>query len=114
MDVLDPVLLTTKTKRIARTLDVSSLVSCDQRKERKACVGRSDYAPRIASAYTHTATDGRTYYLHRKTIMFPGGRRQPLYTFARRPRPDETLDAVPAGYRVTESAWTRRPYLRKV
>ena len=64
-------------------------------------------------AYTHTAADGRTYYLHAKTVVHPGGRRWTVYTFARRPRPGLTLEALPPGWRVTESPVTRRPYLRK-
>jgi hypothetical protein len=67
----------------------------------------------MTPAYTHTAADARTYYLHGKIVVLPGGRRQPVYWFARRPAPGEMLAAVPAGYRVTESPVTRRPYLRK-
>jgi hypothetical protein len=64
-------------------------------------------------AYTHTAADGRTYYLHGKTVIRPDGLRQPVYWFARRPAPAAVLAAVPPGYRVIESPVTRRPYLRR-
>ena len=67
----------------------------------------------LATVYTHTAADGRTHYLHGKTVTLPDGRRQPLYWFARRATAEATLAALPAGYRVAESPVTRRPYLRK-
>jgi hypothetical protein len=67
----------------------------------------------VPPIYTHTAADARTYYLHGKTVVLPGGRRQPVYWFARRATPGAVLAAVPAGYRVAESPRTRRPYLRK-
>jgi hypothetical protein len=63
--------------------------------------------------YTHTAGDGRVHYLHSKTVVLPGGRRQPVFWFARRATPGATLAALPVGYRVAESPVTRRPYLRK-
>ena len=37
----------------------------------------------IATVSTHTAADGRTSSLHGTTITYPGGRRQPVYRFAR-------------------------------
>ena len=67
----------------------------------------------IAPVSTHTAADGRTYSLHGTTITYPGGRRQPVYRFARRAAVETTLAALPAGYRVAESPVTRRPYLRR-
>jgi hypothetical protein len=67
----------------------------------------------VTPAYTHTAADGRTYTLHGKTVVLPGGRRQPVSWFARRATPGAVLDALPAGYRVAESPRTRRPSLRK-
>jgi hypothetical protein len=63
--------------------------------------------------YTHTASDGRTYYLHGKIVAGPAARRQPLYWFARHPAPETALEALPSGYRIAESPVTRRPYLRK-
>ena len=65
------------------------------------------------SVYTHTGADGRLHYLNGKTVVRPDGRRQLVYWFACRPTPGAALAAVPAGYRVTESPVTRRPYLRK-
>ena len=63
--------------------------------------------------YTHTATDGRTYYLHGKIVAGPAARRQPVFWFARRLEPETVLDALRPGYRIAESPVTRRPYLRK-
>jgi hypothetical protein len=64
-------------------------------------------------AYSHTASDGRIHYLHGKVVVLPGGRRQSVFWFAGRTTPGATLAALPAGYRIAESAVTRRPYLRK-
>jgi hypothetical protein len=63
--------------------------------------------------YIHIDADGRVHYLHGKTVDYPGGRRVPVYWFARRARPGLTLEALPPGYRVAESPVTGRPYLRK-
>jgi hypothetical protein len=67
----------------------------------------------IATVSTHTAADGRTYYLHGKTVTYPNGRRQSLYWFARPTTAEATLAALPAGYQIAESPVTRRPYLRR-
>ena len=63
--------------------------------------------------FTYITNAGRTYYLHGKTVTLANGRAQTVYYFAPRPKPDEVLDAVPAGYRVTVSTHTPRPFLRK-
>ena len=70
------------------------------------------------TVYTHTAADGRTHYLHGKTVTRPDGRRQPRYWFAPRATAATaataaTLAALPPGYRIAESPVTRRPYLRR-
>jgi hypothetical protein len=53
-------------------------------------------------AYSHTNSKGNTYYLHSKTTTLKNGREQTLYFFAKTIR-DGALDAVPAGYVVSES-----------
>lgn len=53
-------------------------------------------------AYAHTNKKGRTYYLHAKETTLRNGRRQTLYFFAREAR-EGALDAVPAGYAVSET-----------
>ncbi len=64
--------------------------------------------------FTYQAANGRTYSLHGKTVELPNGRRQPIYYFASEVKDDETLDAQPEGYRISESERTGRPALRKV
>jgi hypothetical protein len=55
---------------------------------------------------------GKTYYLNSKEVELTGGRKQRIYYFA-----GETtkfsIDALPAGYEVTENSRTGLPMLRK-
>ena len=53
-------------------------------------------------AYSHTNSKGVTYYLHGKTTMLKSGRESTLYFFAKEVK-DGSLDAVPAGYVVSET-----------
>jgi hypothetical protein len=53
-------------------------------------------------AYSHTNSKGNTYYLHSKTTTLKSGREQTIYFFAKTVK-DGALDAVPAGYEVSES-----------
>jgi len=63
-------------------------------------------------AYEFTNSKGVKYYLHTKEVSLKGGRTQKIYFFARDVR-DGALDAVPAGYQVTETARTGMPILKK-
>jgi hypothetical protein len=63
--------------------------------------------------YSHTATHGRTHYLHRKLVAYPSGRQETIYWFARAPKEGKTVATLPAGYHVKESPVTGRPYLRR-
>lgn len=54
-------------------------------------------------AYTHQNSKGQTYYLHAKDVVLRGGRNQRIYYFAKDERPNESIDAVPAGYQVVEN-----------
>jgi hypothetical protein len=63
-------------------------------------------------AYEFTNSKGVKYYLHTKEVSLRGGRTQKIYFFARDVR-DGALDAVPAGYQVTETAKTGMPILKK-
>ena len=54
----------------------------------------------------------KTYYLHTKDVKLAGGRMQKIYYFAG-VAGDNSLDALPAGYEVTENARTGLPMLRK-
>ena len=53
-------------------------------------------------AFSTKNSKGTTYYLHTKNVTLRGGRKQTIYFFARDVR-DGSLDAVPTGYKVSES-----------
>ena len=55
---------------------------------------------------------GKTYYLHTKDVKLAGGRMQKIYYFAGVAEKN-AIDALPAGYEVTENARTGLPMLRK-
>jgi hypothetical protein len=61
--------------------------------------------------FSFTNKKGVKYYLHSKKVNLKGGREQVLY-FARDIRPG-AQDAVPAGYKVIETAKTGMPILKK-
>jgi hypothetical protein len=54
-------------------------------------------------AFSFTNSKGRTYYLHNKETTLKNGRTQTIYFFAKDVRADGALDAVPSGYKVSES-----------
>ncbi len=54
---------------------------------------------------------GTTYYLHGRTTETKGGKRT-LYFFSKEQK-EGTLDALPAGYEVSESSATGLPLLKK-
>jgi len=56
---------------------------------------------------------GQTYYLHTKEVTLRGGRRQPIYYFAKDVREGEAVDSLPAGYIVMENSRTGLPMLKK-
>ena len=53
-------------------------------------------------AFTFTNSRGQAYILHAKNTTLKGGRQQMLYFFAKTEK-EGALDAVPAGYVVSES-----------
>lgn len=55
---------------------------------------------------------GKTYYLHTKDVKLAGGRMQKIYYFAGEAG-SNSLNALPAGYEVTENARTGLPMLKK-
>jgi len=63
-------------------------------------------------AFSHTNKKGATYFLHGKEVTLKGGRRQMIYYFAKKAG-SNALDALPAGYKVIESARTGLPILKK-
>ncbi len=55
---------------------------------------------------------GKTYYLHTRDVTLRGGREQTIYFFAQTIK-DGALDALPAGYVVSENPRTGLPLLKK-
>lgn len=53
-------------------------------------------------AFAYTNSRGRTYYLHGKTTMLKSGKEQTIYFFGKEVK-EGSLEAVPAGYVVSES-----------
>jgi hypothetical protein len=53
-------------------------------------------------AFSYTNSKGTTYYLHATSRELKSGKTQTLYYFAKTEK-EGTLDAVPAGYEVSES-----------
>jgi hypothetical protein len=63
-------------------------------------------------AYSVKNSKGKTYYLNSKNVTLKGGRKQMIYYFSKDKR-RETIDALPAGYKVTENKRTGLPILKK-
>ena len=55
---------------------------------------------------------GKMYHLHTKIVELAGGRKQQIYYFAGEAG-KEAINALPAGYEVTENERTGLPMLRK-
>lgn len=53
-------------------------------------------------AFSHTNSKGRTYFLHERETTLKNGGKQTIYFFAKEVKAG-AIDAVPAGYQVTES-----------
>ncbi len=53
-------------------------------------------------AYSVKNSKGSTYFLHKRDTTLKNGRTQTIYFFAKEVK-DGSLDAVPAGYMVSES-----------
>ena len=53
-------------------------------------------------AYAHTNSQGKTYILHSKDTTLKNGNTQTIYFFAGAEK-EGSLDAVPAGYVVSET-----------
>ncbi len=53
-------------------------------------------------AFSFTNSKDRTYFLHKRDTQLKNGRTQTIYFFAKEVK-DGALDAVPAGYIVSES-----------
>ncbi len=53
-------------------------------------------------AYSVKNSKGSTYFLHKRDTTLKNGRTQTIYFFAKEVK-DGAMDAVPAGYKVSES-----------
>jgi hypothetical protein len=53
-------------------------------------------------AYSHKNSKGVTYYLHSRVTTLKGGRQQRIFYFGKEAK-EGALDAVPAGYMVSET-----------
>jgi hypothetical protein len=54
------------------------------------------------NAYSYTNTKGNTYFLHARVTKLKNGKEQTIFFFAKEVK-DGALEAVPAGYMVSES-----------
>jgi hypothetical protein len=61
--------------------------------------------------YTYKNSKGNEYILHARTTKLRNGKEQTLYYFSKEAK-DNALDAVPEGYRVSETA-TGLPVLQR-
>jgi len=55
---------------------------------------------------------GKTYFLHQRNQKLKGGQEVTLYYFAGQPG-EGAIDALPAGYEVSENVKTGLPLLKK-
>ncbi|HSV85865.1 MAG TPA: hypothetical protein VLH85_04780 [Levilinea sp.] len=62
-------------------------------------------------AYQHINAKGNTYYLHSRTTLLRNGKEQRIFFFAKEVK-EGAIDAVPAGYEVSETQ-NGLPVLRK-
>lgn len=56
---------------------------------------------------------GKTYFLHQRHQKLKGGQEVTLYFFASQPG-EGAIDALPAGYEVSENNRTGLPLLKKI
>ena len=63
--------------------------------------------------FTYKNRKGDTYYLNSQMVKLQNGREQRIYFFTRDVREGKTLDAMPAGYEVSERAGSGLPVLKK-
>ena len=64
-------------------------------------------------AFSTTNSKGQTYFLHTKEVTLKGGRLQRIYYFAKAVKPEDSIDAMPVGYQVSENTRTGLPMLKK-
>lgn len=62
--------------------------------------------------YATTNSRGQTYFLHGRNVLLKNGREQRIYYFGKEAK-EGALDALPAGYVVSENTKTGLPILKK-
>ncbi len=62
---------------------------------------------------TISKKSGKTYFLHERLQELRGGQKVTLYFFAGQPK-EGAIDALPAGYEVSENERTGLPLLKKI
>ena len=67
----------------------------------------------IMSYSVQSKKSGKTYFLHGRRQKLKGGQEVTLYFFAGEAK-EGALDALPAGYEVSENASTGLPLLKKI
>lgn len=61
---------------------------------------------------TVSKKSGKTYYLHSRLQELRGGHKVTLYFFGAEPK-EGAIDAIPAGYEISENERTGLPLLKK-
>ena len=64
-------------------------------------------------AFSHTNSRGQEYFLHTTRVTLKGGHERDIYYFSKTVVPEKALDAIPAGYMVSENKTTGLPLLKK-
>ncbi len=79
----------------------------------KKIVLPSTRSTKIMAYSVKSKKSGKTYFLHSQEVELAGGRKQRIYYFAGEEKKKYVIDALPAGYEVTENSRTGLPMLRK-
>jgi len=64
-------------------------------------------------SFSYQNRKGATYFLNTQMVKLQNGRDQQIYFFTKEPREGKALEAVPAGYEISERAGSGLPVLRK-
>jgi hypothetical protein len=64
-------------------------------------------------AYAYKNSKGQEYFLHTSNVTLKGGHQRAIYFFSKTVKETGSLDALPAGYIVSENSRTGLPLLKK-
>lgn len=65
-------------------------------------------------SYSTINSKGQQYFLHGKDVTLKNGRLQRIYFFAKQPKDQDRLDAIPDGFETVENTQTGLPVLRRI